>query len=90
MSVTIKVTKDAASSRVFLRRGGLNMSRRKGVSMKYPDTTPSHKYGPTPVYGPCEVEACEATARTTCGNCTGDYCLKHAGHDAHRHTHANA
>lgn len=47
--------------------------------MPYRDTTPALKYGPTPDYGACEAANCNATARVTCPQCEGHYCLNHAG-----------
>jgi hypothetical protein len=47
-------------------------------------TDPVPRWGPTPVYGECEVVDCAATARTTCTDCAGEYCLGHRQHEAHR------
>lgn len=49
----------------------------------YRDTTPAPRWGPTPVYGPCEAPDCESTARRTCDTCRGEYCLGHIGHEEH-------
>ena len=49
-------------------------------------TTPAPKYGPTPVFGPCETPGCEATARRACAECSGHYCLRHAPHERHSAT----
>jgi hypothetical protein len=51
--------------------------------MLYRDTTPAPRWGPTPVYGPCEERSCEGTARTTCDTCGGEFCLTHADHNEH-------
>lgn len=50
---------------------------------KQPITTAAPKYGPTGIYGHCEVSGCRANARTTCETCDGHYCLGHAEHPAH-------
>jgi hypothetical protein len=46
-------------------------------------TTPAPKYGPTTIYGVCEVADCPSTARMTCDECGGEYCLGHADHHVH-------
>ncbi len=52
---------------------------------KPPITHPAPKYGePTSMFGPCEREDCESTARAECSVCKGHFCLSHAKHDAHR------
>jgi hypothetical protein len=48
-----------------------------------PITNPAPKYGPTSVYGECEVDDCESGARVTCEKCDGHFCLGHAAHERH-------
>ena len=55
-------------------------------SKPFRDTTPSDKYGPTPIYGDCEVRACEHPARTACQQCKGHYCRGHAALPEHHCT----
>jgi hypothetical protein len=46
-------------------------------------TTPALKYGPTELYGSCEVEGCAWKSRTTCSECGGDFCREHTAHSVH-------
>ena len=47
-----------------------------------PVTYPMPKYGPTPEYGRCEVDG-KQSARRTCPDCEGHFCLAHAEHAVH-------
>ncbi len=46
-------------------------------------TYPLPKYGPTAIYGTCELAGCEFDARSTCPDCGGEFCLGHIDPAAH-------
>jgi hypothetical protein len=46
-------------------------------------TTPAPKYGPTRLYGGCELDGCDSGARVTCTGCGGHFCRNHESHRAH-------
>jgi hypothetical protein len=48
-----------------------------------PVTYAAPKYGPTSEYGDCEAADCSLPARTTCPQCSGQHCRRHAAHPTH-------
>jgi hypothetical protein len=57
--------------------------RRKPVEYPRPNSYSPGAFAEQNTFGTCENEDCEWEARSTCGQCGGQYCLRHGPHARH-------